>query len=720
MLGINFKIKTMKKTITLSIIFLLLANLQSFSQQDYIHCATDEMRITHLKQNPKIAQAVIKRDEALEQFTKSFIDNYQTKASSTSASSVMKTTNATYIIPIVVHVIHNYGTENISEAQIKDGISVLNKTFRKQRADTASIVSVFKSRHADCDIEFRLATKDPSGNCHSGINRIASSLITLGQHNVKSLIHWNPQNYLNIYIVAGIPNLAGHCLLPADADTIPAWDGIVMAHNYMGSIGTSSPLTSVVLAHECGHYLNLQHIWGGNNVPGFYFYPCADINKDCNIDDLVADTPPTIGWQSCNLSGASCGNAVDNVQNVMDYSYCNMMFTEGQKMRMQACLNFTVAGRNNLWQTSNLIATGTYTTAPLCKAEFEVNKKIICPTNQVVFSNTSFAGDNITNYGWKFQGGTPATSSVANPTVTYNTSGTYSVELMVSNGTTTVTTSKQNYITVQTTTGTAFPFSEGFETMSSLQNSDWIINNLDTASTWKLTNQASTNGINSIMIDNYNTSVDGKDELFSRTINLTSASTLNISFKYAFARMDSTNKDQLQLFGISACNGTPISRFNAMGSALETTSITTSDFYPSSASQWKQATATIPSFLFTAGFRLKFVFSRHGGNNIFIDDINIAVNAGIDNLEKQVENISLFPNPSSGNSYLYFELQTLKTLAVNIYNVLGQKAVTIPNKIYSEGKHQLSLPTTNLPNGIYSIQLSDGINNITKSLVILN
>ena len=98
MLGINFKIKTMKKTITLSIIFLLLANLQSFSQQDYIHCATDEMRITHLKQNPKIAQAVIKRDEALEKFTKSFIDNYQTKASmlrSTSRTSVSGAQQAT-------------------------------------------------------------------------------------------------------------------------------------------------------------------------------------------------------------------------------------------------------------------------------------------------------------------------------------------------------------------------------------------------------------------------------------------------------------------------------------------------------------------------------------------------------------------------------------------------------------------------------------------------
>ncbi|MBK7183135.1 MAG: hypothetical protein IPH89_09460 [Bacteroidetes bacterium] len=173
----------------------------------------------------------------------------------------------------------------------------MNKTFRKQSADTASIIAAFKPLHADCDIEFRLATLDPNGNCTSGINRIASPLTTTGDHAVKSLIHWDPSKYLNVYVVQNAAGLAGHAVWPADADSIPNWDGIVISHDYVGSVGTSTPQRSVVLAHECGHYLNLQHIWGGNNVPNFYYYPCADPFKDCNIDDLVTDTPPTIGWQ---------------------------------------------------------------------------------------------------------------------------------------------------------------------------------------------------------------------------------------------------------------------------------------------------------------------------------------------------------------------------------------------------------------------------------------
>ena len=690
-----------------------LSSIIAFSQSTLLYCGTDEMRIYTLKQNPEIAKAVIKRDAQLENFTQNFVQNFQAN----NQAQKTATTAATYIIPIVFHVIHNYGSENISDAQLKDGIDMLNKTFRKQRADTASIVSAFKGIHADCDIEFRLAQKDPNGNCHSGINRIASSLTNLGQHDVKNLIHWPPHQYLNVYVVANIPNLAGHCVLPADADTIPLWDGIVLAHNYVGTIGTSNLTQSVAFAHECGHYLNLQHIWGGNNVPGFYYYPCAVATKDCSIDDLVADTPPTIGWQTCNLSGASCGNVVDNVQNAMDYSYCNIMFTQGQKARMQACLNSPIAGRNNLWQTANLIATGVYTTAPLCKADFVSDKKMVCQSNVVTFTNASYGG-TFTSYAWKFQGGTPATSSIANPTVSYASAGSYSVELKVKNGTDSATVVKQNYIAVQTATGTAFPYSEGFETVTSLNGSEWLTNNIDTSNTWQLTNTAFASGNKSAMLNNFSSTLDGKDELYSRAINLSGASTLNVSFKYAFARKDTSNKDQLQLYGLMNCNGTAFVRFSAVGSALETVPVKTTAFYPTAASEWKTVTATLPSPLFTSGFRLKFVFSRHGGNNIFIDDINIAIDAGIRDVTEDVSLLSLYPNPTNDNCTLKFNLQLPKTLSVSIVNVLGQTVMTFGNTLYNEGENSANLNTSHLPQGIYTIQLSDGLRAINKQLVI--
>jgi PKD repeat protein len=675
--------------------------------QEPLHCGADEMRIQTLKQNPEIAKAVIKRDAHLENFTQAFIQDQN------------KPTTATYVIPVVFHVIHNYGTENISDAQIKDGLTIVNKTFNKTHPNNATIHSAFQGIHADCDIEFRLATKDPQGNCHSGINRIASSLTSSGDHRVKSLIHWPPTQYLNVYIVANAAGLAGHAIWPSDADTMPSWDGIVLSHNYVGTFGTSNLTQSVAFAHECGHYLNLHHIWGGNNVPNFYFYPCADPNKDCNIDDLVADTPPTIGWQSCNLNGASCGNTVDNVQNAMDYSYCNIMFTEGQKARMQACLNSSIAGRNNLWQPANLMATGVYTAASSCHADFTSNKTMVCPAaSAVTFTNTSYHG-NFTSVQWIFAGGTPSVSTSNNPTISYTVPGSYDVALKVKIGMDSQVVVKQNYIHVQSNAATTYPFTESFETITSLNGLEWFANNLDTANTWELTGLAASSGSNSVMMDNFNTTINGRDELYSSAINIAGASAITLSFKYAFARKDTSNRDQLILYALSSCGGLSIARFNALGSLLETAPVKASmPFIPSSAGEWKLVTAPIISVQFTSTFRLKFQFNSNGGNNLFIDDINIHITTATKDISETIETFEVFPNPATNSCSLKLAVKQTKSLSVDVFTILGVKMKSIESRLFQEGGHELELNTSDLPNGIYIVRLHDGTRAINKSLII--
>lgn len=694
-----------------SLIYLLFSMIFSISfSQEPLHCGADEMRISTLKANPKIAEAVIKRDEQLEEFTKKYVDNFYNK----------KTPTATYIIPVVFHVIHNFGSENISRAQILDGINILNQTFRKQRPDTASIVAAFKPLHADCDIEFRLATIDPDGNCTSGINRIASHLTNIGDHSVKSLIQWPPDKYLNVYVVANAAGLAGHCVWPADADSIPAWDGIVISHNYVGSIGTSNPTQSVAFAHECGHYLNLQHIWGGNNVPNFYYYPCADTSKDCSIDDLVADTPPTIGWLTCNLNGASCGNAVDNVQNAMDYSYCNKMFTYGQKARMQACLNDTIAHRNNLWQTANLIATGTYTLpGAICEADFTSNKTIVCETgsNIITFTNTSFSA-GITGQSWAFPGGSPAASTAVSPSITYSVAGTFPVTLKTYMGTDSVMVTKNDLITVLPNTGTTYPFSESFESTTSLTGPQWFSNNFDTVNKWQVTSAAAASGTHSVMIDNFNNSMETKDELYSPVIDLSGSSSIAFKFKYAFARKDTGNQDQLQVYITKTCTGSYVPRISLVGSALETVPPQNTSYVPSGISDWREVSVNVPAIYCTSNFRFKFIFTSRGGNNIYIDDINIDTSTGLEDMNEQVDYLRLFPNPASDAMNIAFELHSLKQLKFIVSNVLGQPMISSEKTSFQKGENKFSLDLKELSCGLYFVKMSDGKQEITKKFVI--
>lgn len=83
-------------------------------------------------------------------------------------------------------------------------------------------------------------------------------------------------------------------------------------------------------------------------------------------------------------------------------------------------------------------------------AYFAADQTEICFMNEINFADYS-TGD-ITTYSWEFEGGTPATSTEQNPTVLYETPGTYDVSLTVSNGDDSNTYTQSDFIIVNTCT----------------------------------------------------------------------------------------------------------------------------------------------------------------------------------------------------------------------------------------------------------------------------
>lgn len=678
--------------------------------QDLLHCGADEMRIQTLKANPELAEAVIERDAALEAFTREF-----TLQQAQSANRG----GGPYIIPVVYHVIHKYGTENIADEQLMDGLRILNETFRKTREDTADIHPDFKPIHADCEIEFHLATKDPEGNCHSGINRIASTLTNSGDHRVKNLIHWDPTMYLNVYVVSNAAGLAGHCVWPADADTIPEWDGIVIAYNYVGTIGTSDLTRSVAFAHECGHYLNLHHIWGGNNVPEFYYLPVGQ-QTNCGEDDLVGDTPNTIGWSNCNLNAASCGNTRDNVQNAMDYSYCNIMFTEGQKTRMHACLNSTIAGRNNLWSASNLAATGVTGQTSLCAADFTADNQLICnPSGGAVsFTNASFHGDVDSVY-WEFPGGDSPFSVIENPTVVYYQPGVYDVSLTAySNGSSQQIT-KEGFITVLPDSAWSYPFWDWFEGSIPLNSSRWTTHSLDTENAWQLTNAGYHSAAHSIMVDNWSGSYLTVDELYSPPIDISGASQMRLAFKYAFSsQTEPTTATKLQLQVRKDCNANWTTRLTISGSNLLTAPVQNQPFEPQDASLWILEDINIPSNYFGEDFMFRFVFTSEGNNRLFIDDVNVDVTASVPESDNPLE-LNVYPNPVEDAVNLQFSLTNPQDIQIEVLSLGGQVLLQKASSKLVAGTHILPLDVSELSSGSYQVRIITSQTTETKSFIIL-
>src|SRR5262245_54971763 len=110
------------------------------------------------------------------------------------------------VIPVVVHVIHRGGPENISDAQIKSQMHVLNRDFRKENTDIGSVPAPFKPLAADAMVEFALAKRDPDGAVTNGITRTITDVTQFTTDNAMKFTSqgghdaWDSARFLNMWV----------------------------------------------------------------------------------------------------------------------------------------------------------------------------------------------------------------------------------------------------------------------------------------------------------------------------------------------------------------------------------------------------------------------------------------------------------------------------------------------------------------------------------------
>ncbi len=259
----------------------------------------------------------------LEETNNQLLYNYLLEQS----SAVQKTI---YTIPIVFHVVHQNGPENISDAEIIAAVEECNQQLSNS--------GVFQTPDgSDANLRVCLASVDPFGNPTDGITRHESPLTVAmyGDMNIdmqlKNLGRWCPPTYLNVWIVSSVSSgfASGYATFPGSYHD--GHQGIVMEHD---------ALTYGWLAHEVGHYFFLYHTFDG--------VPC--LNDNCLQDgDKVCDTPVDITAYGCQLDlcdtdmndttglNPFTSNVVE-MPNCMDYSDCRMAFSQGQGERMHGAL----------------------------------------------------------------------------------------------------------------------------------------------------------------------------------------------------------------------------------------------------------------------------------------------------------------------------------------------------------------------------------------------
>src|ERR1051326_1821272 len=727
------------------LVVLSAGKIKAQAQPDYLHCTTDNAMDELFRNHP----------EARAQYEELTRNAQQNLAQYKLQHPVLPTTSGPpqFIIPVVFHIIHQYGSEDISDAQVQDEIDILNIDYRKRNPDTANASAPFQSLHADAKIEFRLATKDPNGNCTNGIEHIYSHLTNQGGDDSK-LDPWPRNRYLNIWIVKtiGAQGAAGYAYYPsAVTGVLFTIDGVIMLSDYVGSIGTGNVFTSRSISHELGHYLNLQHTWGNNNNAGV---ACGD--------DGIADTPPTKGWLNCpalqpplymNRVVCSLPNdtVVENVENYMEYSYCSVMFTVDQVAAMHQTLQSNVSYRDCTVSYYNHVMTGTDSVTlqtathpycfgnpsgpsvlpylPLCtpEADFSANRYYVCQGGTVTFTDHSWRGAP-TSWSWSIPNGTPSTSTAANPTITCPTWGWQDVTLTATNASCSGTTTRHNYIYVAPPWADYFgAFTESFENNNF--NNQWVVESMEYSyPQWAMTSSAAYTGSKSIWMNAFGEDRLLLDATLSASYDLSTCSNATLNFKYSCASAAQINADiteYLKVYVSNNCGQTWTLRKTLSGTTLCNAGFYPSSFTPTSQSQWASCSVQLQNTDCKPNTRFRFEYmSGKNSNNIFIDDINLTATVGVNEIENYNFDLNVFPNPSNGENLVNvsYTLTSSESVKITLVDMVGREVTIVNNAMEQPGEKTVTIDRNalNLKAGVYLVKISNGSSYDTRKLVITN
>ena len=364
--------------------------------------------------------------------------------SALSTMTHLKTENGKKIIPVVVHVIHDLGNENISDLAIQGALDILNANINGQSSNfLAKTPDIFASVRGDLNVEFRLAKIDPIGNPTSGILRVRSELTNEPEprDGIKALSYWNSYEYFNIWTLKKfLPQDDGNTLLgfaqfPSSGRM--STDGVVLLSSQMASGGT--------LTHEVGHWLGLRHVWGDAT--------CGDDNvkdtppaRDPNYGVGLSDFPYHVGFCVAD----SLSPAGEMFVNYMDYSSDAdvTMFTKGQNEVMNETLEGLydqdagtsgIGFREYMWSAVNIAKTGVDEgfITPICNQ----NPDFIsasggyskCSGEEIILrgNKSQFPAGTVNSMIWDYGDGNTDISGDNSVSHTYEEAGFYDVSLTI-------------------------------------------------------------------------------------------------------------------------------------------------------------------------------------------------------------------------------------------------------------------------------------------------
>lgn len=708
-------------------------------------CATDRLMQEYITENH--LEAVYAQEKQVKQNISALATNDRT----------IKT------IPVVFHIVYNPNKQSsvqmnnlITPTIIDDIVARLNEDFSK--TTTTGVRSTWHNLIANTNIQFCLANRDPQGNVTTGITRTTttqsyfdsnSSSSVSGENAMKTstsgIVGWDHLKYVNIWLCDITDNMnlcsggctAGYAYLGTTSQsTLPnvqggiMIDGIVLDYR-IGVFEYPSQLSNLeishTVSHEMGHFLGLEHTFENNS-------------NSCSGDDGFSDTPKIKGpyqnfYSSCSsgTSAQSCtSGTLWQYENLMDYSDCFIMFTTQQSQYMNLVLT------NGRYGLVNNQPTSCVPLGPVVPdASFTGCNSHVVENATITFTNTST--NNPTGYLWtitpstgvSFVGGTSATSQ--NPQVSFATAGTYSVKLVATNS------AGSDSVTSATCITVVLPGQGGCDTLSNIGANDTIYY-------YKYSTAAMA------YVSGMNTYGDkAKAEKFSGSSytpgnNVAGTYIYFGKFKYASA----TSNVNVRVWDASGTGGSPGA--NALGTKnLLLNTIPTSGSFPGAIYvPFTTPVAVTGDFFVGVEFSDPYVagdtvvlftnligysqspgtaWEKYSDNTwhtfedywdepfaLAIMPVLCPMTTSDKDMAGDVDNISIYPNPSTGAVSVMIGLNKISEVKLEVYNSVGQLVKSSVMQSGNGGRVDFDLSDKDA--GMYFMKIQTESSVVTKRVII--
>ena len=151
--------------------------------------------------------------------------------------------------------------------------------------------------------------------------------------------------------------------------------------------------------------------------------------------------------------------------------------------------------------------------------------------------------------------------------------------------------------------------------------------------------------------------------------------------------------------------------------------VTNISYTPTVLSEWKTVVVDQApnwfNYVNSPAVTIRFTFEEAGfGNNFYLDAINFTAPTGINELTRSIK-LSLFPNPSNGESNLKFSLQEAAQVKVDVVDMLGKNVLPETVHNFDSGDHSITInKNASLARGVYFVNMSLNGAKMSRKLIV--